>query len=392
MPNICAPLDESSQEISCKVQGGDPEFEAQDRDASFAPSLYGQPPLNILEVIITVMSVMAITGNVGLLSLILASRRLPAALFGLMSSLICSDLLIAGSVMSLIPKQIRHNGWLQTKEMCCVVGFMASLANVSAMLGLVAIAQDRYHFIMHCLVYPRHAKPCRITLMVFGIWLTAALGSCPPLLGWGTYEYLPEAFTCVTMWSASLSYSIAFWVSLYLAPAFAMFYTYGRLLRVAHLHAQKIRDIRAQILANPARRPDCSNLVMELENPHLQVETTSEIKNSPAIPLPANFPAKGSVGGVMCSTRCVQLKFMFIMILRMVCSLPCMVVCMLKEWVVIPHCVIIITVWLPFLLAIVNPFAYLSVSRNLQEVLKEKWHRLRRCLRCTASTSHSEFT
>uniref|UniRef100_A0A8C4QML4 G-protein coupled receptors family 1 profile domain-containing protein n=1 Tax=Eptatretus burgeri TaxID=7764 RepID=A0A8C4QML4_EPTBU len=208
----------------------------------------------------------------------------------------------------------------------------------------------------------------------------------------GTYEYLPEAFTCVTQWSASLSYSIAFWISLYVAPAFAMFFTYGSLLRVAHLHAQKIRDIRAQILANPAWRPDCSNLTMELENPQLHIGTTSEIKNSPAIPLPDNFPVRGSMGGVMRSTRCVQLKFLFIMIFRMVCSLPCMLVCMVKEWVVIPHYVITITVWLPFLLAIVNPFAYMCVSRNLQEVLKEKWHRLRRCLRCTVSTSPSEIT
>uniref|UniRef100_A0A8C4NAC1 Lipase maturation factor n=1 Tax=Eptatretus burgeri TaxID=7764 RepID=A0A8C4NAC1_EPTBU len=49
--------------------------------------------------------------NVGLLSLTLASRRLPAALFGLMASLICSDLLVAGSVMSVIPIEIRQNGW-----------------------------------------------------------------------------------------------------------------------------------------------------------------------------------------------------------------------------------------------------------------------------------------
>ena len=63
MPNICATLDESSQKISCKVQDGDPEFEATHHDTSVVPTVYGQPTENILEVIITIMSVVAITGG-----------------------------------------------------------------------------------------------------------------------------------------------------------------------------------------------------------------------------------------------------------------------------------------------------------------------------------------
>ena len=130
------------------------------------------------------------------------------------------------------------------------MGYTSSVYCTASVLTLAAIALDRYHSIVDCLRYSSRCTAWRTGTVVLWIWVQAALTSCPPLMGWGTVDYVGPMFSCAVNWSSSTTYTLFMATLSFLLPATVILFCYVKIVRVARSHARRIHNLEDQLNRN----------------------------------------------------------------------------------------------------------------------------------------------
>ncbi|XP_069786923.1 5-hydroxytryptamine receptor 1D isoform X2 [Narcine bancroftii] len=208
----------------------------------------------LLETIMVLMCVAAITGNVLVVAIIAVTKHFHSVTSVFLVNLAVSDCLVGLGVMPFVAMSVFYQDWNRYNDLCLYVGYTSSVYCTASVLTLAAIALDRYHAIIDCLQYHSRSTVRRTAATVAWIWLQSALSSCPPLLGWGRFGYSPAIRSCSVAWADSLSYTGFVAVFSFLLPASVMIFCYVRIVGVARSHAKRIHDIENQLQRRPAAR------------------------------------------------------------------------------------------------------------------------------------------
>ncbi|XP_078613100.1 G-protein coupled receptor 161-like [Branchiostoma floridae x Branchiostoma japonicum] len=130
--------------------------------------------------------------------------------------------------------------WIFGVIWCNFTGFVTVLVSSASLLTLGIIAIDRYYAIVRPMMYPDIITPQRGYQLLFYIWLHATVIALPPLFGWGKYQFQESKASCAVQWDRSLSYSIVWTTSCFVAPLLEMLFCYWHILKVARTKSRKI--------------------------------------------------------------------------------------------------------------------------------------------------------
>ncbi|XP_078085608.1 5-hydroxytryptamine receptor 1B [Mustelus asterias] len=201
----------------------------------------------LLETIMILMCLAAVTGNVLVIAIIAVTKHFHSVTSVFLVNLAVSDCLVGLGVMPFVIMSVFYQDWNQYNDLCLYVGYTSSVYCTASVLTLAAIALDRYHAIIDCLQYNSQSTVRRTVATVVWIWLQSAISSCPPLLGWGRFGYSPAIYSCSVEWTDSLSYTGFVAVFSFLLPASVMIFCYIRIVKVARGHAKRIHHMENQL-------------------------------------------------------------------------------------------------------------------------------------------------
>ncbi|KAG5266699.1 hypothetical protein AALO_G00235130 [Alosa alosa] len=204
----------------------------------------------ILEVLMVLMCVGAVTGNILVILIVAATKTFHSVTSILIINLAISDFLVGIGVMPFVAVSIMNNGWVDCNDLCLYVGYTSSVYCTASVLTLAAIALDRYYSIVDCLRYSSRCTVWRTGAAVLWIWVQAAITSCPPLLGWGMVDYVAPMFSCAVKWSSSTTYTVFMATASFLLPATVILFCYVKIVRVARNHARRIHSLEDQLNRN----------------------------------------------------------------------------------------------------------------------------------------------
>ncbi|XP_072292363.1 5-hydroxytryptamine receptor 1D [Eucyclogobius newberryi] len=201
----------------------------------------------ILEILMVLMCVGAVTGNILVIVIVAATKTFHSVTSVLIMNLAVSDLLVGAGVMPFIALSLMNSSWEQGTDLCLYVGYTSSVYCTASVLTLAAIALDRYYSIVDCLHYTSRCTLWRTSVVVLWIWLQALTTSCPPLLGWGSVNYVTPMYNCAINWAISPSYTAFMAVLSYLIPAVVILFCYVNIVKVARSHARRIHTLEDSV-------------------------------------------------------------------------------------------------------------------------------------------------
>uniref|UniRef100_A0A3B1IRZ0 G-protein coupled receptors family 1 profile domain-containing protein n=1 Tax=Astyanax mexicanus TaxID=7994 RepID=A0A3B1IRZ0_ASTMX len=201
----------------------------------------------LLEVLMVLMCVGAVTGNILVIVIVVATKTFHSVTSVLIINLAISDFLVGIGVMPFVAVSIMNNGWVNCNDLCLYVGYTSSVYCTASVLTLAAIALDRYYSIVDCLRYDSRCTVWRTGAAVLWIWLQAMLTSSPPLLGWSNVSFVSPMYSCVVNWASSPSYTVFMAALSFLLPATVILFCYVKIVRVARHHARRIHSLEEHL-------------------------------------------------------------------------------------------------------------------------------------------------
>ncbi|KAA0718229.1 G-protein coupled receptor 161 [Triplophysa tibetana] len=201
----------------------------------------------IMETLMVLMSLGAVTGNALVIVIVAATKTLHTVTSVLIINLAISDLLVGIGVMPFVAVSIMNNGW----DLCLYVGYTSSVYCTASVLTLAAIAMDRYFSIVDCLRYDSRCTVWRTGSAVLWIWMQSMVTSCPPLFGWSNVSYVAPMYSCAVNWANSPSYTVFMAVLCFLLPGVVILYCYVKIVRVARYHARRIHSLEEHFRSKP---------------------------------------------------------------------------------------------------------------------------------------------
>ncbi|XP_020388194.2 beta-3 adrenergic receptor [Rhincodon typus] len=370
---------------------------------SASPPGSGSPsvPVKILlETIMVLMCLAAIAGNILVIAIIVVTKHFHSVTSVFLVNLAVSDCLVGLGVMPFVVLSVFYQDWNKYNDLCLYVGYTSSVYCTASVLTLAAIALDRYHAIIDCLQYNSQSTVRRTVATVVWIWLQSALSSCPPLLGWGRFGYLPAGYSCSVEWADSLTYTGFVAVFSFLLPASVMVFCYARIVKVARGHAKRIHDIESQLHRHgnpgqqPGDRPTFSQLICSVDSrgcEEAQAQTQVE----------AHAQAKARAGGLGkrpdIFSRCGSpgrehhgaFRLFLVIFAFFCCWVPYEIVGLVRAVEAaalragkarapspsrIPPAVVTAVHWLALLNSDINPLLYALLSRRFRKALRY-WQR-----------------
>ncbi|XP_034157267.1 5-hydroxytryptamine receptor 1D [Pangasianodon hypophthalmus] len=229
----------------------------------------------LLEVLMVLMCVGAVTGNILVIMIVVATKTFHCVTSVLIINLAISDFLVGIGVMPFVAVSIMNNGWVNCTDLCLYVGYTSSVYCSASVLTLAAIALDRYYSIVDCLHYNSRCTAWRTGAAVLWIWLQAMLTSCPPLLGWSNISFVSPMYSCAVNWASSPSYTVFMAALCFLLPAIVILFCYVKIVRVAQHHAHRIHSLqqhfqhsRGHHISSPFESShQCSAVDLEMHDP-----------------------------------------------------------------------------------------------------------------------------
>ncbi|XP_073690688.1 5-hydroxytryptamine receptor 1D [Garra rufa] len=212
----------------------------------------------VLETLMVLMSLGAVTGNILVIVIVAATKTFHTMNSILIINLAISDFLVGIGVMPFVAVSIMNKGWVNCNDLCLYVGYTSSVYCTVSVLTLAAIALDRYFSIVDCLRYYSRCTIWRTGLAVVWIWLQAMVTSCPPLFGWSNISFVAPVYSCAVNWANSPSYTIIMASLTFLLPAVVILFCYVKIVRVARYHARRIHSLEEHLQRN--RTPSVLNL------------------------------------------------------------------------------------------------------------------------------------
>ncbi|XP_031554578.1 melatonin receptor type 1B-B-like [Actinia tenebrosa] len=192
--------------------------------------------------ILTLIAIVALTGNVSLYLIVFRSRSLQKNSNYFTLNLALADILVSLVNMPVTVYTIIQNQWTLGEVACQALGFVNILSFISSVLSLALIAINRLFFVVYWKDYKRYFRPRRVKFYIFLTWLIALLLSMPPLLGWASFGYVPGKSYCFVIWRENASFAYFMVLVCFFGPLITMGFCYSRILWFTKNAKRKIQN------------------------------------------------------------------------------------------------------------------------------------------------------
>ncbi|XP_071109672.1 melatonin receptor type 1B-A-like [Haliotis cracherodii] len=204
--------------------------------------------------ILILILIVALFGNISLWIVILRSRDLRNESNYLVLCLSFADILVSGVNMPVTIFTIFNGDWYFSALTCTVTGFTNMITFVGSVMSLGIISFNRYIKICQSHRYRTVYTPRNIVFMVGGVWCFSGLLALPPLIGWGTYNYIPTQSFCFCDWPTSVSYTFFMVGVCFGGPCSVMTFCYIKILRIFRASKSRISS-SSQPPSAPSSKP-----------------------------------------------------------------------------------------------------------------------------------------
>ncbi|XP_054725806.1 tyramine receptor 1 [Anastrepha obliqua] len=227
-------------------------------------------PKALAVAIFVLLILVTVVGNTLVILSVLTTRRLRTVTNCFVMNLAITDWLVGTCVM---PPAVMlyvvgswHYGWI----LCDIWISLDVLLCTGSILSLCAISLDRYLAVTQPLTYSKKRRSKRLALfMIFIVWVTALLITCPPYLGWYEQGRRREG-NVDCRYNQNKGYVVFSAMGSFFIPLAVMMYVYLKIGYVLTSRRQRIvRDANSERAAD--HDIDCDNFISESE--HYQCAT-----------------------------------------------------------------------------------------------------------------------
>jgi len=214
------------------------------------PHWYQYPPMNplwysILGFMITVIGVLAFSGNLMAIYIFMTTKQLRTPANLLVINLAISDFVMITCMCPPMVVCSYYKTWVFGRFACEMYGFIGSLCGTASIFTMVFITEDRYNVIVKGL----SAKPLTnggAMFRILIIWAKATFWTLPPFFGWNRYTPEGNMTACGTDYLAqdwfSQSYLWAFSVGSWLLPLFWIVFAYSKIVSKVFAHEKAMKE------------------------------------------------------------------------------------------------------------------------------------------------------
>nr|APY20616.1 long wavelength sensitive opsin [Lepicerus sp. CRS-2017] len=232
---------------------------------------YQFPPMNplwhsILGFVIAMLGIVSVCGN-GMVIYIFSTTktlRTPSNLF--VVNLAFSDFLMMFTMSPPMVINCYYETWVLGPLMCELYGLFGSIFGCASIWTMMMIAVDRYNVIVKGL----SAKPMtnkKAMLMIFLVWLNAAIWTVLPMVGWNRYVPEGNMTACGTDYLSkdwlSRSYILVYSFFVYFFPLLVIIYSYFFIVQAVAAHEKQMREQAKKMNVASLRSAEASNTSAE---------------------------------------------------------------------------------------------------------------------------------
>lgn len=211
------------------------------------PENYSLTERIIEAAILSVIFVVAVSGNTMLWMVIFRRKSLRTTSNALILCLSSADLLVSLINMPVTIYTILKGVWVFSGALCTFFGFLNMVTFIGSVMSLAAISINRYILIVHPNKFRKAYTKRNTALNILGVWLLSFALASPPLLGWASYGYLEGQSFCFCKWTDDVAYTFFMVGVCFGGPCSVMSYCYTKIL-LAFKNSQ--RNISQNSMAN----------------------------------------------------------------------------------------------------------------------------------------------
>lgn len=161
------------------------------------PVKYSKTDVVLKVATLVIIILLAVIGNSFVIYTISRSRRLHRPPFYYLISLSVADLSRAVFCLPFVMASVLEGHvWKHGDTSCMLLAFANAFFVYSSIMALLAIAIDRHLAVVHTKLHKRRSRGLMNLSVVLIGWVIAFAMSFPPVLGIGSYTYIPEEAQC----------------------------------------------------------------------------------------------------------------------------------------------------------------------------------------------------
>lgn len=123
--------------------------------------------------------------------------------------------------------------WAFDDTFCKVQGYFFTICIITIQFSLMIISIDRNYAIINSLRYPYVFTPKLGHVLIASAWVLSVMIALPPLVGWGSYVYIPDQYLCGMNWKSGNQFMLFIVVICFLVPLLVQSWCYLSIFKAA---------------------------------------------------------------------------------------------------------------------------------------------------------------
>ena len=197
---------------------------------------------NVEIVIYAAIGIISLISNLLIIIVISTSKKFRTRSTVLLINLALTDLLIIITGIPVTIHNLHSKNRITSGAACDALGFLIFTAFIGSNINLTLIAVHRYFLITNKKLYEYLFSKKRLVVAVFASWWFTLLLCCPPLFGWGTFEYNYGRAHCMFKWDSSLVYLVLVQVLSFSFPLCLMIFCYYKIIQTSSKSRKRIES------------------------------------------------------------------------------------------------------------------------------------------------------
>lgn len=166
--------------------------------------------------------------------------------------------------------------WAFDDTFCKVQGYFFTICIITIQFSLMIISIDRNYAIINSLRYPYVFTPKLGHVLIASAWVLSVMIALPPLVGWGSYVYIPDQYLCGMNWKSGNQFMLFIVVICFLVPLLVQSWCYLSIFKAAigqtKRRSRVYPSMPSTVRDPPSNSSDSSDLSQSVQVQYRNVE------------------------------------------------------------------------------------------------------------------------
>ncbi|XP_061196831.1 G-protein coupled receptor 161-like [Saccostrea echinata] len=191
-------------------------------------------------------------------------------------NLSCCQLCLSVLVAPFVLASIFSTKWAFDDTFCKVQGYFFTICIIAIQFSLMIISIDRNYAIINSLRYPYVFTPKLGHFLIASAWILSVIIALPPLVGWGSYIYIPDQYLCGINWKSGKQFLLFLVVVCFLIPLLVQSWCYLSIFKAAigqtKRRSRVYPSMPSTVRDPPSNSSDSSDLSQSVQVQYRNVE------------------------------------------------------------------------------------------------------------------------